>query len=288
MKPAPFAYHAPATVDEAVDLLARHDGARVLAGGQSLVPLMKLRLAKPSALVDVNGVAGLDGVREDGGALVVGAVVRQQSLLDDGAAARIAPLVGQATRYVGYRTTRHRGTVGGSLAYAAPWAELPAVCVALDATIEARSARGSRSVAARDFFRDAHATALEPDELLTSVRLPSLPERTGTAWHEVSARYRDYAQVGAGAVVTLDAGGSCSAAELVLVRVQGAPYRADVSALVGTRLEDEALDGALASLEGLQPPDDVEASSSYRRRVAGVLARRALRDAAERAAGGTA
>ena len=144
MKPAPFAYHAPATVDEAVDLLARHDGARVLAGGQSLVPLMKLRLAKPSALVDVNGVAGLDGVREDGGALVVGAVVRQQSLLDDGAAARIAPLVGQATRYVGYRTTRHRGTVGGSLAYAAPWAELPGVCVALDATIEARSARGSR------------------------------------------------------------------------------------------------------------------------------------------------
>jgi carbon-monoxide dehydrogenase medium subunit len=249
---------------------------------------MKLRLAKPSALVDVNGIGGLDGLREDGGALVVGAVVRQQSLLDHEAAARIAPLVGEATRYVGNRTTRHRGTVGGSLAYAAPWAELPGVCVALDATIEVRSARGTRAIAARDFFRDAHATALEPDELLTSVRLPGLPERTGTAWHEVSTRYRDYAQVGAGAVVSLDAAGGCTAAELVLVRVQGAPYRADVSSLVGSRVEEEALDAALAGLEGLQPPDDVEASSGYRRRVAGVLARRALRDAAERAAGGTA
>ena len=163
------------------------------------------------------------------------------------------------------------------------------MCVALDATIEVRPRAGAASIAAREFFRDAHVTALEPDELLTvgapARRCRRAPAPPGTRSAPATATTRRSAPA---RVVTLDAAGSCAAAELVLVRVQGAPYRADVSALVGTRLEDEALDGALASLEGLQPPDDVEASSCYRRRVAGVLARRALRDAAERAAGGTA
>ena len=208
MKSAPFGYHAPETVDEAVALLEPGGDVRVLAGGQSLMTLMKLRRLKPRALVDINHVAGLDAIEERDGELVVGALVRQQSLLDDPVAARSWPLIREALQYVGYRATRHRGTVGGSLAYAAAWAELTAVAVALDATIDARSQRGSRSIRAREFFRGPNETALGDDELITAVRFPAPQERSGSAFHEVSARYRDYAQVGAAAVVTLGAGGT--------------------------------------------------------------------------------
>ena len=175
----------------------------MLAGGQSLMTLMKLRRVKPRALVDINRVAGLDAIEERDGELVVGALVRQQTLLDDPVAARSWPLIREALQYVGYRATRHRGTVGGSLAYAAAWAELTAVAVALDATIEARSQRGARSIAAREFFQGPNKTALGDDELITAVRFPAPQERSGSAFHEVSARYRDYAQVGAAAVVAL-------------------------------------------------------------------------------------
>jgi aerobic carbon-monoxide dehydrogenase medium subunit len=272
VKPAPFDYHAPASVDDAVDLLARGNGMRVLAGGQSLVQLMKFRVAKPSALVDVNGVAGLDTLEERDGELHVGALVRQQKLLEDRLVAESWPLLREAARFVGYQETRRRGTVGGSLAFAAPWAELTAAAVALDGAIDVRSARGDRTIAAREFFRGPNTTALELDELITRVRFPAPQLRSGAAFHEVSARYRDYAQVAAAAVVSR--GGS---AQLVLLRVAGTPYRIDASAA----LEDEsALEELLA---GIEPVDDVEASAAYRRRVAPVLARRALREAAERA-----
>ena len=208
MKAAPFAYHAPTTIDEAVELLESDGDVRVLAGGQSLMALMKMRRAKPRALVDINRVAGLDAIEERDGELVVGALVRQQTLLDDPLVARSWPLIREALGFVGHRATRHRGTVGGSLAFAASWAELTAVAVALDASIEARSRRGSRTIAAGDFFRGANETALERDELITAVRFPAPGPRTGSSFHEISARYRDYAQVGAAAVVGLDAGGS--------------------------------------------------------------------------------
>ena len=285
MKSAPFGYHAPATIDEAVALLEPGGEVRVLAGGQSLMQLMKFRRLKPRVLVDINRVAGLDAIEERDGELVVGALVRQQALLDDPVAARSWPLIREALHYAGYRETRHRGTVGGSLAYAAPWAELTAVAVALDATIEARSQRGGRSIAAREFFRGPNETALAEDELITAVRFPAPREHSGSAFHEVSARHRDYAQVAAAAVVGLDGAGACSSATLVLLRVAGTPHLADIDAIVcGRVLGEEALGAVTALVDKLDPPDDIEVSGTYRRRVAGVLARRALLDAAVRAA----
>jgi aerobic carbon-monoxide dehydrogenase medium subunit len=285
MKSAPFSYHAPETIDEAVGLLEPGGEVRVLAGGQSLMQLMHFRHVKPRVLVDINRVAGLDAIEERDGELVVGALVRQQSLLDDPLAARSWPLIGEALQYVGYRETRHRGTIGGSLAFAAAWAELTAVAVALDATIDARSQRGGRSIAAREFFRGPNETALGDDELITAVRFPAPWERSGSAFHEVSARYRDYAQVGAAAVVGLDAGGACRSATLVLLRVSATPHLLDVDPVVrGSALDEDALAGVTALIDKLDPPDDIDVSGTYRRRVAAVLARRALRDAGARAA----
>jgi len=284
VKSAPFDYRAPESIDEVLSLLSVGDGVRVLAGGQSLVPLMKARVVKPTLVVDVNRVPGLADVEEQAdGSLVVGALTRQQALLDNAAAREAQPLLHAAGRFAGYLATRHRGTVGGSLAYAAPWAELMAAVVALDAQLEIRSARGERTVAAREFFRGPHETALEPDELLTAVRMPAAAARTGAGFHEVSARYRDFARVAAAATVTLDEVGTCTAAELVLLRVAPAPHRVDVSHLVGTTIGEAECAVVAESLSGLEPADDIEVSGTYRRRVAVTLALRALRDANERA-----
>lgn len=268
MKPAPFEYHAPATVDEALQLLAGENGTYALAGGQSLVQLMKFRSVKPSALVDLNGVSGLDVLEERDGELHVGALVRQQRLLEDELVGESWPLLREATRFVGYKETRRRGTVGGSIAFAAPWAELTAAAVALDAQIDVRSLNADRTISARSFFRGPNETVLEPGELIVRVRFPAPPARSGAAFHEVSDRYRDYCQVAAAAVVALD-----GSAQLVLLRVAQTPHYLDAS----SALEDEgALEGLLASIE---PEDDIEVSAAHRRRVAPVLARRALRDA---------
>ncbi len=272
MKPAPFAYHAPDTIEAALELLAAGDDTRVLAGGQSLVQLMKFRLAKPAVLVDINRVSGLDSIERSDGELRVGALVRQQTLLQDELAARSWPLLRQAVSFVGYAETRRRGTVGGSLAFAAPWGELTAAAVALDAKLDVRSRRGERTVAAREFFRGPHETELQPDELIVGVRFPEPAPGSGTSFHEVSARHRDYAQLAVAATVWPD-----RHAEIVLLLVASSPHRVDATAA----LDDP---GALEELLGeIEPPDDVEASADYRRRVAPVLARRALREAADTA-----
>ena len=185
MKPAPFAYHAPESLEEVLALLASGDGVRVLAGGQSLVPMMKARALKPLAVIDVNRVPGLAFVEEEGGAVHIGALTRQQALLDDDVARTAQPLLHAAGRFAGYLATRHRGTVGGSLAFAAPWAELTAAVVALDAQIEVQSARGERTVTARSFFKGPHETALEADELLVAVHVPAAAPRTGAGFHEI-------------------------------------------------------------------------------------------------------
>ena len=268
MKPPPFDYYAPETVEGAVELLASREGARVLAGGQSLVQLMKFRLAKPTALVDINRVAGLDVIERVNGEVRIGAIVRQQTLLEHAVVAGACPLLREAARFIGYQETRRRGTLAGSLALAAPWGELTAAVVALDALIEVRSVRGERSITAREFFRGPHVTTLEADELIVGVRVPVAPAGSGAAFHEVSARYRDYAQVAAAAVAS--AGGS---AELVLLCVAQTPFRLTLE-------DDEALDDLLS---GIEPLDDVEASAAYRRRVVPVLARRALGEARAKA-----
>lgn len=270
MKPPPFDYYAPQTVEEAVERLAQGEDTRVLAGGQSLVQLMKFRIAKPQVLVDINGVAGLGRIERLDGELRVGALVRQQTLLDDQLIADACPLLPEAARFVGYKETRRRGTLAGSVAFAAPWGELTAAAVALDAAIEVRSVRGERTLPATEFFRGPHRTALEPDELIVAVRVPATPGGTGVSFHEVATRYRDYAQVAAAAVAS--PGGH---ARLVVLCVARRPHLVVLD-------DDEALDDSLA---GLEPLDDVEASAAYRRRVAPVLARRALSEARAKAGG---
>jgi carbon-monoxide dehydrogenase medium subunit len=277
MKPPAFAYHAPSSVDDALGLLADDADAQVLAGGQSLVQLMKFRRVRPSALVDINGIDGLDAIERRDGALRIGATVRQQRLLEDDVVAAEQPLLREAARHVGYAETRRRGTVGGSIAFGAPWGELTAAAVALDATIEVRSAGGGREIAARDFFLGPNETALAPGELVVAVRLPTRPGRSGAACHEVSARFRDYARVAAAAVVDVDADGACSAATVVLLRVADRPFLVDCTDAVR---DGTGLDGLLGDID---PPDDIEASSAYRRRVAPVLAARALTEATARA-----
>jgi aerobic carbon-monoxide dehydrogenase medium subunit len=278
MKPPPFAYHAPDTVEETLGLLDGDD-VHVLAGGQSLVQLMKFRRVRPAALVDINGVAGLDAIEERDGDLRIGALVRQQRLLEDEGIARHQPLLREAARHVGYAETRRRGTVGGSIAFGAPWAELSAAAVALDATIEVRSTGGDREIPAREFFLGPNETALARGELVVAVRFPARAGRSGAACHEVSARYRDYARVAAAAVVDLDASGSCRSATVAMLRIADRPVLLDCT---GAMRDGGGVGGLL---EGITPPDDIEASSAYRRRVAPVLAQRALRDAMAHAQG---
>ena len=278
MKPPPFAYHAPTTVEETLGLLDGDD-VRVLAGGQSLVQLLKFRRIRPTALVDINGVAGLDAIEENDGVLRIGALVRQQRLVEDEQVARYQPLLRESARHVGYAETRRRGTVGGSIAFGAPWAELSAAAVALDATIEVRSGGGNREIPAREFFLGPNETALARGELVVAVRFPARTGRSGAACHEVSARYRDYARVAAAAVVDLDADGGCRSATVAMLRVADRPVLLDCT--------DAMRDGGNVHglLDGITPPDDIEASSAYRRRVAPVLAQRALRDAMAHAQG---
>ena len=228
MKPPRFDYHDPATVEETLALLARHgDGARVLAGGQSLMPMLNFRLARPAHVIDLNRVAGLDAIAgaEDGG-LDIGALARQRALERSGLVAARCPLMAQAMPLVGHSQIRARGTLGGSLAHADPAAELPAVAVALDARLTLASARGRRTVAAEDFFVAALTTSLAPDEILTGVSFPPWPARTGASVLEVAIRRGDFALGGVAATLTLDERGRVGAARIVCFGVGPRPARA--------------------------------------------------------------
>ena len=268
MKPARFDYVAVASTDEALDALA--DEAKVLAGGQSLVPLLNMRLARPSLLVDVNRVPGLDRVELDE-AVRIGALARQADVLASPAAAAV-PLLAAALRHVGHPATRSRGTIGGSLAHADPAAELPAILLALDGEVVARSRTGERKIAAEAFFTGPFTTALRADELLTDVVLPR-PDSRPFGFAELSRRHGDFAL--AGAIVLL------RPARLVLFGLGGAPERAPVA----ERALDEgapAAEVAEAATRDLSPVDDVHADGAYRRRIAAVLVRRAIQEARSR------
>jgi carbon-monoxide dehydrogenase medium subunit len=290
VKPPSFEYFAARTVDEAVGRLAEHgDAAKVLAGGQSLVPLLNLRLAAPEVLVDVNRVAGLDGIEARDGGLAIRALARQSALERSELASAWLPLLVEAVRLSGHPTIRHRGTVGGSLAHADPAAELPAAMLALEATMVARSARGERTIPADQFFTGFLTTALAPDELLTGVRVPGVPEGTGAAFIELSRRAGDFAICGVAALVTLNAAGRCERARVALCGVRPGPLRASgvEQALLGEQPSDEALEAAAQRVvDQIDPPSDIHGSAAYRRKMAVVMTRRAVARAAERAAGG--
>jgi CO/xanthine dehydrogenase FAD-binding subunit len=284
MKPAPFAYVAPQGVAEAVGLLREHGAeGKVLAGGQSLVPLLAMRLARPSVLIDLNRVSQLAYIR-GGSEVRIGAMTRQRTAELSPLIRRKVPLLAEALGYVGHPQIRNRGTIGGTLAHADPSAELPAVLSALDGRVVLRSARGSRILGPAEFFLSYLTTALEPDELLVEVRLPAR-DRQGWAFVEVARRHGDYALVGVAAVVKMD-GDTIVRARLAFTGVGAVPARVEEleQALVDRPATSAALSeaGQIASAR-LDPEGDIHASAEYRREVAGVLTERALRLAVERA-----
>lgn len=286
MKPVPFEYHRPGSLEEVLDLLGRHGGeAKILAGGQSLVPMMNYRIARPGHIVDINGLDELAYIRADNGHLAIGALTRQSDLEDSPDAARLCPLLVEATRLIGHRTIRHRGTVGGSVAHADPAAEYPAALLALGGEVVARGRDGERVIAAEDLFVNPLTTAISPDELLAEVRVPTVAERTGVAFEEMVRRHGDYAIVGVAASVTVDEDGRCTDARLALTGVDATPVRChEAEASLQGRVPDDPArrEAAAACAADTDPASDIHASSAYRKAMVEVFARRALEVAVDR------
>lgn len=289
MKPAPFKYYAPTTVDEALVHLARHGwDAKVLAGGQSLIPMMNFRLAQPSVLVDLNRVSELFYLEpsSDGG-LRVGAMTRQRRMELDALVSQRAPMIHEALPKVAYPQIRSRGTFGGTIAHADPSAELVAASVALRARFRLRKGNSERWIPASDFFVGLFTTVLEPEELLVEVALPPMPRRCGWSFLEVARRHHDFALVGVAAVVTLDNEGRCDDTRLVYFSVGDRPVEAHQAAalLRGQMPTSEVVREAAetAGAADVDPTSDINASADYRRHLVKVLGRRALTEALEKA-----
>ena len=290
MKPAPFEYHRPASAEEAVALLAEHGyEAKLLAGGQSLVPAMNFRLAQPAVLIDLNGIPDLDYLREDGEELRFGAMLRQAAAEHSDAVRARVPLLAEALPLVAHPQIRNRGTLGGSIAHADPASEIPAVMLALGARFTLRGPSGERVVAADDFFTGLFGTALEADELLVEVEVPPLAAGTRCAFTELSRRHGDFALAGVAAAITLDEGGRVAAARIALLGVGDGPVLSPgaADALVGQLPSDEARRAAAAAAAGeVDPPSDIHASAAYRKHLVEVLVRRTLERAAQQTPSG--
>jgi carbon-monoxide dehydrogenase medium subunit len=289
MKPAPFEYYAPNTVEEAVGHLAQHGyDAKPLAGGQSLIPMMNFRLVQPAVLVDLNTVSELSYIRpgEDGGVLL-GAMARHCQVERDPLVAERLPLLYETMPQIATSQIRSRGTFGGSIAHADPSAELPAVSVALNGRFKLRSSRGERWVSADEFFVGMFTTLLEPDEILSEAAFPELPPRTGWAIIEVARRPHDFAMVGVTATLTLDEMGQCKSTRLVFLSVGEGPVEAHqaVAVLKGQEPTPQVIQAAAetAASMDVDPSSDIHASAEFRRHLVKVLAKRALMKAYERA-----
>ena len=284
MRPAEFEYHRPTSLDEAISLLGEVEGSRAIAGGHSLLPMMKLRLANPAALVDLGGIPGLDGISGNGD-LTIGALATHASVAGSEVAIGIAPVVPETAAMIGDRQVRNCGTMGGSVAHADPGADYPTVLKALGATITATGRNGEREIAADDFFRGMFATALEPGELVTSVTVPATGAGTGAAYLKHAHPASRYAVVGVAAVVSVE-NGSCTSARVTVGGLTAPPVDAPADSLVGGPGSEEAIE-ALSEKVPESLPDaagDTYASGEYRKHLATVLAKRALKEAFERAA----
>jgi aerobic carbon-monoxide dehydrogenase medium subunit len=289
VKPAPFEYVAPESLEEATSLLDEHgETGKILAGGQSLGPLLNMRLASPEVIIDINRLNELSYIRQQDDHLQIGALARQRALERSILIPRGWPLLCEAAPYIGHPTLRNRGTICGSIAHADPAAELPAVAIALDAELRVLGPQDERMVHPKDFFVSFMTTNLEPNELLVEARFPPTQPRTGHAWVELARRHGDYALVGVAAVLTLNEDGTCKAARLVYTGVASVPFDAQEAAglLVD---EDPTEDSFAAAAEQVatdsEPGSDVHASAGYRRHLVRVLTRRALGEALQRARG---
>jgi carbon-monoxide dehydrogenase medium subunit len=289
MKLPPVDYEAPGTVSEAVELLAEHqDEASVLAGGQSLIPLLALRLAYPAVLIDINGIDELSGVSATGGQVAIGAMTREYVAEESETVADAVPLLAAALPLIGHEAIRSRGTIGGSLAHADPAAELPAVARALDAEFVVRGPSGERVVPAAEWFEGYLTTSRRPDELLTEVRFPAAEPGTRTSFQEVARRHGDFAIVGLAASLTLS-DGAISDARLAFAGMSDVPVRASSAEdlLIGERPSAELFDAASRRATGdVDPPADLHGSADYRKKVAAALVRRCLQAAAGNAGEG--
>ena len=285
MKPAPFDYHAPKQLAEAADLLATLSNAKVLAGGQSLVPMMNFRYVVVDHLVDLSAVEDLHGIEVVDGKLRIGAMTCQRDIEQSAEVAKYCPLMTEVLRYVGHRQTRNRGTIGGSLAHADPAAELPAVCAAYDATIHLASVRGLRAVPFREFTTGFMATALEADEMIAAIDLPIWRQGHGYGFQEFARRHGDFALAGAAALLDVGANNIVRNAALALCGVAVSPIRVEAAEarLLGQPLDDVLIQSAAAAAWLVEPLSDIHASGDYRRHLAQVLSTRALTDAARRA-----
>ena len=286
MKPAPFKYVAASSLDQALSLKAEYgDEARFLAGGQSLIPAMNFRLARPAVLIDINGLATLAGISRTQGEIRVGALTRYRALERNGDFLKTCPLFADALPHIAHPQIRNRGTIGGNLSYADPASELPAVATAMSARMRVKSAGGEREVAAADFFVGLLTTDIAADEMLVEVLFPEPKPRTGCSFMEVARRRGDFALAGVAAIVTLDQEERCADLRLALCGVGETPVDASRAAasLVGQRLTDKAIEAVVAGVrELIAPSGNVHASPDYQRHIAGVLVGRAIRAAHQR------
>jgi carbon-monoxide dehydrogenase medium subunit len=285
MRPAPFEYAVAADVDQAIGLLGQFgDEAKVLAGGQSLVPMLNFRLVRPRYLIDIGRIESLDYISVIDGDLHIGALTRQRTVERSDLVREVCPLLAQAIKHVGRQQTRNRGTVGGSLAHADPAAELPAVVTALDARLRLKSIAGERVLQAREFFQGSLTTALQPNEMLVAVEIPGWPIGTGSGFYEYSRRHGDFAIVGAAAVMQRDANGRVARVRVAVIGAGDRPFDAASIATdcLAGQIPDEANCNAAAKKIGatVEPDGDIHAPAEYRKHLATVLAGRALLAAA--------
>jgi carbon-monoxide dehydrogenase medium subunit len=287
MKPAPFTYHSPRSVDEALSLLGSHENARLLAGGQSLVPMLNFRLASPDHLIDLTRIESLRGIREEGDEVVFGAMTRQRDIEFSPVIADRLPLMAEAVLQLGHRQTRNRGTIGGSLCHLDPSAELPTICMAMDATLEVLGPSGKRTLAMADFAQGMMTTALAAEDMLTAVRIRPWTGRYGHAFIEFARRHGDFAVASAAILIALDAAGTITRAVVALGGVGPVPLRVSAAEalLVGASAGPEAFAAAAAECAKVEALEDPTYPAWYRQHLAQTLAGRALKLAHERATG---
>jgi carbon-monoxide dehydrogenase medium subunit/6-hydroxypseudooxynicotine dehydrogenase subunit alpha len=289
MKPAPFEYFAPRTLDEALELLAQDpEESKILAGGQSLVPMMNFRLAQPERLIDLNRVDGLDYIERRNGHIAIGAMTRHVTVEHSELVLKELPLLGQAIKWVGHEQIRNRGTIGGSVVHADPAAELSAALAALEGRMRVRSATGERALPWSEFFVFGFMTALEADEILVEIEVPALGPDTRTAFVEFARRHGDFALGGAAAVLETDTDGTCRAARLSLLAAAPTPVRATRAEelLTGSAIDDAAIAAAAdAAVDGVEPTGDIHGSTQYRVKLLRTMAQRALAAASATAKG---
>ena len=288
MKPAAFEYHVPDSLEQALDLMSQFVGAaKILAGGQSLVPAMNFRVAQPGVLIDLNRVIELGFIQEEEEMIRIGAMTRERHLEFDTAIAKRVPLLTEATPFIAHPQIRNRGTIGGSIVNADPAAELPVLMLALDARLKAKNTAGERWINAQEFFTGMFSTALEPDEILVEIELPFIPPQTGWSFMEVAPRAGDYAMMGVAALVTLDESGKCKRARLVYLNAGEGPVDArEAAQLLETESPSDQLiesAAALASELEINPFGNMHASADFQRHLANVLTKKALKQAFQRA-----